>query len=578
MTLLSLSGVAFSQDFLHFDGKSGPGKGKRVVLLAGDEEYRSEEAMPMLGKILSQRHGFDCDVLFSADADGTIQPGKGDSLTHPESLDKADVIVTSLRFRRWNEETLAKFEAAVNRGVPIVALRTSTHLFSGIPKESKYAKWNWNSKDWAGGFGRNVLGETWVAHHGAHMKEGTRGIVEESQKGSPLLRGVGEIFGDTDVYTANPLPDVKILLRGQVTESLDPKSGPVAGKKNDPMQPIAWTRLNKNENGKTNNILTTTMGAATDLKNEGLRRLVVNGVYWGLGMDVPAKADVTFVDPWDPTFYRGGGHRPGGKVADHALGKAVTPAGSAPKVEEKKDTTPHAPKALPPAATSARPQQVAPPQKGESVVFIGNGLAERDVYYSRMETEFHLRYPAQQLTVKNMGRPGDTPGFRPHPSRVSQWAFPGAEKFHPELAQHNGKGFFSTPDQWLTHLKADTIFAFFGYNESFDGPERVANYEAELEAFVKHTLSKAYNGKAAPRLVLVSPIAFENLSAKRDLPDGKKENVNLELYTAAMERVARKNGLTFVDLFHPTLASYANRKTPFTINGFAPTEAAYTEL
>ena len=247
--------------------------------------------------------------------------------------------------------------------------------------------------------------------------------------------------------------------------------------------------------------------------------------------------------------------------------------------ENKPDISPHAPKALPPAATSARPQKAAPPSKDERIVFIGNGLAERDVYYSRMETELHLRYPAQQLVVRNMGRPGDTPTFRPHPARKSQWAFPGAEKFHPEFAQHNGIGFFSTPDQWLTFLKADTIVAFFGFNESFDGPARVENYEAELEAFVKHTLSQAYNGQAAPRLVLVSPIAFEDLSAKRDLPNGKKENANLTLYTAAMEKVAKRNGLTFVNLFKATQTRYARRGLPpLTINGFAPTEAGYGEL
>ena len=101
-----------------------------------------------------------------------------------------------------------------------------------------------------------------------------------------------------------------------------------------------------------------------------------------------------------------------------------------------------------------------------------------------------------------MGRPGDTPGFRPHPARDSQWAFPGAEKFRPQFSRHAGHGFFPTPDQWLTHLKADTIVAFFGYNESFDGPDGVANYEAELEAFVRHTLSKAYNGSTRRGAVL----------------------------------------------------------------------------
>ncbi len=240
---------------------------------------------------------------------------------------------------------------------------------------------------------------------------------------------------------------------------------------------------------------------------------------------------------------------------------------------------PHALTNEPPAAAIARPQKAAKPADGERIVFVGNGLAERDVYYSRMETELHLRYPNEKLFVRNMGRPGDTAGFRPHPARKSQWAFPGAAQFHPELAQHNGIGFFPTPDQWLTHLQADTIVAFFGYNESFDGPAKASNFEAELEAFAKHTLGKAYNGQAAPRLVLVSPIAFEDLSATRDLPDGKKENANLALYTDAIRKVAKRNSLTFIDLFTPSKARYGKRGVPpLTINGFAPTEAGYTEI
>ena len=177
-----------------------------------------------------------------------------------------------------------------------------------------------------------------------------------------------------------------------------------------------------------------------------------------------------------------------------------------------------------------------------------------------------------------MARPGDTLGFRPHPSRKSQWAFPGAEKFRIENAPHGGNGFFPNPDQWLTHLKADTIVAFFGYNESFDGTKHLAAYEAELDAFVVHTLSKAYNGIAAPRLVLVSPIAYEDQSKIKDLPNGTAENANLKLYSAAMERVAKKYSLTFVDLFTPTEKIYAEAKVPFTTNGYIPTEAGYEQL
>jgi mono/diheme cytochrome c family protein/glucose/arabinose dehydrogenase len=239
----------------------------------------------------------------------------------------------------------------------------------------------------------------------------------------------------------------------------------------------------------------------------------------------------------------------------------------------------HAPLVDPTTATTVRTQGVSAPADGERIVLLGNGLAERDVYYGRLEAELHLRFPDSRLVVRNMGRPGDTPGFRPHPARVSQWAFPGAERFHPELKSHFGKGFFPTPDQWLTHLKADTILAFFGYNESFDGPGGVANFEAELDAWVSHTLTKAYNGVAAPRLVLVSPIAFEDLSGGRDLPDGKKENANLALYTEAMRSVAKKRGIAFVDLFTPTrLRGTRPGQAPLTINGFAPTEAGYVEI
>ena len=268
-----------------------------------------------------------------------------------------------------------------------------------------------------------------------------------------------------------------------------------------------------------------------------------------------------------------------------AAASTTAPASAAPKKSSAKSAPPappkpgpHADMAVPSPATTARAQARAAPTTGERIVFIGNGLAERDVYYSRLETELHLRYPDRQLIIRNLGRPGDTPAFRPHPGRVSQWAFPGAEKFRPEFALHNGKGFFPTPDQWLTHLKADTVIAFFGLNESFDGPARVANYEAELTAFAQHTLQQAYNGVAAPRLILVSPIAFENLSATRDLPDGKKENANLALYTAAMKRVATQLNLTFIDLFQPTLDRYGRTARSFTINGFAPTTTGYEEL
>lgn len=305
-------------DHVVYAGGEGAGKGKHVVFLSGDEEYRSEESLPMLGQILSKHHGFKSTVCFSLNEAGEIDPKAGGSLSHPEALDSADAIVMLLRFRYWDDATMKRFQAALERGVPVIALRTSTHAFNP-PKESAWGKWAWN--DEAGGWGKKVLGETWVSHWGKHKFEATRSVVEAGSESSVLLRGVGEIFGDSDVYEAHPPEDVKVLLRGQVVAGMTPESGAAEQTKktvkgveqavNEPMMPIAWTRDFKNEAGTVNRIFCTTMGAATDLVDEDLRRLVVNGVFWGLGLAVPDKANVSLVGVYEPSKYGFDGFKKG---------------------------------------------------------------------------------------------------------------------------------------------------------------------------------------------------------------------------------------------------------------------------
>jgi hypothetical protein len=290
-----------------YRGSEGPGRGKQIVLLAGDEEYRSEEALPQLARILSQRHGFNCTVLFSINpATGQVDPKTTNNQPGLEALRTADLCIMALRFRAWPDEQMKYFVDYYLSGKPIIALRTSTHAFN-FPDStgSSYAKYHWQSKEWPGGFGKQVLGETWIAHHGAHKKEATRGVIEPAAKTHPILRGVDEIFGTTDVYTAIPPPDATILVRGQVLTGMNASDPPVVGKKNDPMQPIVWTREPQNEAGRKNRILTTTMGAATDLESEGLRRLLVNAVYWALGLEaiIPETADVRLVGEYKPTMY-----------------------------------------------------------------------------------------------------------------------------------------------------------------------------------------------------------------------------------------------------------------------------------
>ncbi|GAB3169487.1 PVC-type heme-binding CxxCH protein [Telluribacter humicola] len=217
--------------------------------------------------------------------------------------------------------------------------------------------------------------------------------------------------------------------------------------------------------------------------------------------------------------------------------------------------------------------------EGSRIVLIGNNLASRMINYDHFETELQVRYPDNQLVVRNMADGGDTPGFRPHSARFSPWAFPGADRFQSEYANNSGsEGHFETPDQWLTRLKADIIIAFFGYSESFQGKAGLDNYKAELDAFIKHTLNQKYNGQAVPQLAVVSPIAFEDLSGKYDLPNGKKENENLLIYTKAMKEVADQNGVLFVDVFAPSQKWYEASKEPLTIDGFQLNDEGYKKL
>lgn len=328
---LAASSIPAQQTSVRYPARPGAGQGRHIVFLAGDEEYRSEEGLPMLAKILSQRHGFKCTVLFSVDPDGTINPKNGRSLSNASELDSADAIVMLLRFRAWPDEDIARLDKFLKAGKPIIALRTSTHAFNGFPKGSAWEAWNYNNQ---GGFGKRVLGETWLTHWGRHKFEATRGAIEASERSHPLLRGITSIFGDTDVYEAYPPADATILVRGVVLNGMTPDSSPADYRKarstdkqeqgiNDPAMPVVWTRLHKNETGTTNRVLTTTMGSATDLENEGLRRLIVNGVYWGLGLDVPAKADVAYVDEYVPSFYGFDGFRKGLHASDFELGRKV---------------------------------------------------------------------------------------------------------------------------------------------------------------------------------------------------------------------------------------------------------------
>ncbi len=319
---LLLSTAPAQDGALVFPGKDGPGQGKHVVFLSGDEEYRSEECLPLLAKILSDQHGFKTTVCFATGPDGTVDPNVNTTLSGAAALDSADAIVLFVRWRQWEDGAMAHFDKAFKSGKPIIALRTSTHAFK-FPENSKWKAYN--------RFGKEVVGEDWVSHWGQHKVEATRGVIEPAHAAHPLLRGVTDVFGDTDVYEAYPPADATILLRGQVLKGMAAGDPPAAYPKkrasdqgeqdvNTPMMPIAWVREHRQESGTTNKVFTTTMGSATDFVSGDLRRLVVNGVYWALSLNVPEKASVNLPAPFTPTKYGFNGAKKGLKPVDFAPG------------------------------------------------------------------------------------------------------------------------------------------------------------------------------------------------------------------------------------------------------------------
>lgn len=319
--LITSAAQMLAADWAVYEGKAGPGKGKHIVFLSGDEEYRSEEALPMLAKILAVRHGFKCTVLFAINpADHTIDPVTLTNIPGMEALDSADVCVMALRFRELPDAQMKHFVDYLDSGKPLIGLRTSTHAFQYVlNRQSPYAKYDWRNTEWPGGFGRQVLGETWVSHHGEHGKESTRGIIDTVQRAHPVLRGVEDIWCPTDVYTVVHLPaDATVLVRGEVLSGMKPSDVPVAGAKNQPMMPLVWVRDYTGAQGRASKICTTTMGAAVDFENEGLRRLLVNACYWAAGVEsqLPARADVRFVGDFQPGWFGFGKHVRGIKPAD----------------------------------------------------------------------------------------------------------------------------------------------------------------------------------------------------------------------------------------------------------------------
>lgn len=298
-----------SGQWIKFQGKEGPGKGKHIVLVSGDDEYRSEEGLPMLGKLLSERYGFDCTVLFAIDPEtNEITPNYPNNIPGMEALKTADLMIMLMRFRELPDDQMKHFDDYIRNGKPLIGLRTSTHAFNySEDSNSPYAKYSWQgeTENWEQGFGLQVLGETWVSHHGDHGDEGTRALIDgiNQLKDHTIIRGVKDIWVPSDVYTVQNLPDdANVLVYGQPTKGMTPDAELNWQKA---VMPIAWTRDYTGEDGNISKVFTTTMGASVDLESADLRKLIVNASFWCLEMEeeITDNMNVDYVGNYKPTMF-----------------------------------------------------------------------------------------------------------------------------------------------------------------------------------------------------------------------------------------------------------------------------------
>ena len=301
MATLAVASSAFAGPLV-YEGGDGPGKGKSVVLIASDHEYKSEEALPELGRILAKHFGFKCTVLFGVNKEtGVIVPGDS-NIPGTEALKNADLMVIFTRFQNLPAEQMDPIIAYLDRGGPVIGLRTATHGFK-IPKESPYAKYDFGNKseDYKGGFGRQILGETWVGHYGPNHKSSTRLDIVADKATHPVLIGVKNMWAEIGAYNAYPIAGSEVLAMAQPLDGMTQDSPDDKTKK--PM-PGAWVRTYKSASGKEGRVFCSTYGASGDLVNDGFRRMLVNACFWTMGLEkeIKADSDISIVGTYRPSW------------------------------------------------------------------------------------------------------------------------------------------------------------------------------------------------------------------------------------------------------------------------------------
>lgn len=306
VTCLIFAAPSLGGDRVVYEGTSGPGHGKHILFIASDHEYRGEETCPAIARILAKRYGFKCTVLFGQTQDGVIKQGSS-NIPGIEAIDDADMLFLFLRFVHPDDAWMAKFESYLKKGGPVVGLRTTTHAFNGLKGKYAYHNYNHGGEDFVGGFGRQILGETWnpklgAGHYGRNHKFATAMHAVPAQRDHPVMRGVGNMHAMAGAYSARPMPDSTILATNRVLQSMEEGAAPLPDKE---PQPAAWVRTYRFKGGSEGRVFCSTQGASEDILSEGVRRMIINAVLWCMKMEehIQADADVSFVGPYNPSTF-----------------------------------------------------------------------------------------------------------------------------------------------------------------------------------------------------------------------------------------------------------------------------------
>ncbi|MEM8953150.1 MAG: PVC-type heme-binding CxxCH protein [Verrucomicrobiota bacterium] len=516
-----------SGDLLAQKGKKG--NKPHAVFVVGTPHYNPAATMPPLAEALKSM-GFRTTVV---QAEGNPEKSE-EGIPGLEVLSDADVAVFYLRFLTLPDDQLKHITDYVESGKPVVGFRTSTHAFAYRQDDPRA---NWND-----GFGRDVLGSKYFIH-----LAGTTDVeVVPDAEGHPILTGYQKgspIQAAGTLYLAEIPADATPLLNGTgrakrigtITNGFGTHE--IAEAMTDV---VAWTWKNR-WGGR---VFTTTIGHAGSFADANLVRLFLNGIIWASGKEVPnidaKNIPMISVTERNQTF---GDSRDRRKAKEEQGAIEENGEGEFTAFGIYEETAPLPAKTSP--VDTSLPLKL---ERGDRVALIGNTLLDRSSGFGYFETLLHQGFPEHRLVVRNLAWSADEVDIQTRPEG------------------------FGTLDQHLTVNGADVIIAAFGFNESFAGVEAIPDFKQRLTRYLVELKSNAYNGESGPRIVLVSPIANENVEG---VPAGDLNNERLVAYTRAMAEVALELKVGFVDVFGPMKTVMEESTEDLTFNGVHLVEPGY---